>query len=103
MTLAEQVLGLSAAERDRFERVMERLAERDFEPFPAGEAGPRRRAVEEAWASGAVEGVTPSPLSRVLTLQLLVRRVPEDLAVELMLADVVEHAPAAPAVAGEAA
>ena len=104
MTLDEQFFALSGPDRERVERVMRRLDGRRFEPFPVGEMLDRRRAIEESWASGAVEGMHATARDRVLTLKLLTRRVPADLAVELLLEDVVEHASTTrSAVAGEAA
>lgn len=96
MTLDEELLALTAPERARVDRVMHRLSQRSFKPFPAKDLDRRRRAMEEAWASGALEGLEPDRLDRVLSLTMLVRRVPDDLAVELLLADVVEHAGVAP-------
>ena len=103
MTLDEQFHALDAPDRARVERLMRRLDEREFEPFPVGELGQRRRAIEESWASGALEGVHATLRDRVLALKLLMRRVPTDLAVELLLDDVVEHASTRSTAAGEAA
>ena len=103
MTLDEQFHALDAPDRARMERVTRRLDEREFEPFRVGELGQRCRAMGESWASGALEGVHATLRDRVLALKLLMRRVPTDLAMELLLDDVVEHASTQSTAAGEAA
>ena len=50
-----------------------------------------------------MEGVHATLRDRVLALELLTRRVPADLAVELLLDDVVERASTRSVAAGEAA
>lgn len=94
---------LSTSDRRRVDTAIRRAHEIGFVPEPAGDVARRLRATRDAAACSAIESNPLTPLELELQTQLIRRRVPADVLIQVLHEDAQAHAqPHAPTAADAA-